>query len=243
MRPLTLQISKLYRNSSLLFAAILVLVFLGFYHTYFRFFPTFAGFPLIMHLHAAAFLLWFVLLIVQPLLIRKKMLAAHRLVGKISYVLVPLIVFTIIGMTRYEYYRDIGTTPRDEELSDFLMSYLDLASFAGYYLVAMLNRKNLSVHVAFIIASSLVLLGPGLGRFMSHLFHSFTVTVVVTYGTIYGVLIGLMIYEKVRAGKPILRSYYLLILCLFITEHLLIFKADHSRVWLWIADKIARYLF
>ncbi len=66
---------------------------------------------------------------------------------------------------------------------------------------------------------------------------------VVTYGTIYATLIALMLYERIKTGKPIFRSYYLLILCLFIIEHILTFKAANSRAWLWVADNIARYLF
>ncbi len=234
---------KLYKNISYLFIALLALIFLGFYKIYFGLFPSFNGLPAMAHLHATAFLLWFALLIAQPILIKKKKYKIHRMLGKLSYFLVPLIIFTIIGMTRFEYYRHIKTESREDLLSDMLQSYLDLSFFVGYYIIAMINRKKLSLHVSYIIASSLVLLGPGLGRLIAELFHSFAVTVVVTFGSTYLILIALMIIEKRKFNRSIFKSPYLLILGLFIFEHILMFTVDTSVAWQWIADKIATHLF
>jgi len=83
---------KVYKNISWLFAAILGIVILGFFKTYFGLFPTFEKVTSIQHIHGTLFLLWFVMLIVQPILIQKRKLEWHRRIGMISYFLVPLII-------------------------------------------------------------------------------------------------------------------------------------------------------
>jgi hypothetical protein len=234
---------KLYKNISYLFLGILLLIFLGFYKTYFSLFPSFHGLPTMAHFHAAAFLTWFALLIVQPILIRKKKLATHRLLGRLSYFLIPLIIFTTIGMTRYEYYKDIETQTRKETLSGLLQSYLDLSFFVAFYVVAIINRKRLSLHLSFMIAASLVLVSPGLGRLSAHLFRSYWPAVIITSGAVYLTLIVLMIMERKKLHRSILRSPYLLILILFIIKQILLHTAGETPAWQWVADKIATHLF
>lgn len=80
---------KAYKNLSLFFIAILVIVILGFFKTYFGLFPNFRNVTSIQHIHGSLFLLWFVMLIVQPILIRKRKYKWHRVIGKVSYFLVP----------------------------------------------------------------------------------------------------------------------------------------------------------
>ena len=234
---------KLYKNISYLFIGILMLVFLGFYKTYFSLFPSFKGLPSMAHFHAAAFLSWFALLIVQPILIRKKKLETHRTLGRLSYFLIPLIIITTIGMTRYQYYQSIKTDTRKEALAGLLQAYLDLSFFVSYYVVAIINKKKLSWHLSFMIAASVVLLGPGLGRLVAHLFRSFWASVIITFGAMYLTLITLMIVEKKRLHRSILRSPYLLILILFIINHTLLFTIGDTAFWQWIADKIVAHLF
>jgi hypothetical protein len=64
------------------FIGLVVLVLLGFWPTYFsKFFDKTADLSL-----------WILALIIQPILIRKKKLAVHRLIGKFTYVLLPLMI-------------------------------------------------------------------------------------------------------------------------------------------------------
>jgi hypothetical protein len=50
------------------------------------------------HVHAIMLSLWILVLIIQPILIRKKKLAVHRLIGKFTYVLFPLMIFVGISI-------------------------------------------------------------------------------------------------------------------------------------------------
>ncbi len=83
---------KLQRNIVWFFSLLLLTSFLGFYPTYLVKAPTFEGFKTAHHFHGLMALLWILLLIVQPLLIRLKKNALHKQVGKLSYVIMPLLM-------------------------------------------------------------------------------------------------------------------------------------------------------
>jgi hypothetical protein len=81
---------NIYHNLGYWFLFLILLVLAGFYSSYFLVFfqPT----PSIIHIHFTLMTLWIVMLIVQPFLIKYKKVAIHRMLGKISYVLVPLVL-------------------------------------------------------------------------------------------------------------------------------------------------------
>jgi hypothetical protein len=114
---------KSYRYISYLFVFVLALVFWGFYKTYFSLFPRFNGLPTLLHIHAVLILLWFAMLIAQPLLIlRYKNIALHRLVGKASYILVPAMVICIVFVMH-------GEQTREMKLDNFAFGFSDLSFF------------------------------------------------------------------------------------------------------------------
>ncbi len=84
-----------YRLISSFFVLILVMITWGFYRTYLVFFPAFTGFTMIHHFHGAVMMTWMMMLIVQPLLIRYGKITIHRNIGRLSFIIAPLVVFTI----------------------------------------------------------------------------------------------------------------------------------------------------
>lgn len=66
---------------------VLLVTILGFYKTYLVKFPDFTGFTSAHHFHGAVATTWILMLIVQPFLIRANKLSTHRLVGKLSYII------------------------------------------------------------------------------------------------------------------------------------------------------------
>lgn len=115
-----------YRNIAIFFLVILVFVFAAFFKTYFGLFPDFKDTTLLVHTHVAVLLLWFAMLIVQPVLIGRKQLKLHRLVGKVSYVLVPLVVISCVSMTRNQ-------QMREKELAVLTVNIFDLSMFILFY--------------------------------------------------------------------------------------------------------------
>jgi len=106
-----------YRGISFFFIFILALITWGFYKTYIIFFPSFTGFNNVQHFHGAMMMTWMVFLIVQPLLIRSGKVTIHRAIGKLSYVIAPLLIVSIFLASRMVYQRSEPVLPHEEKIA------------------------------------------------------------------------------------------------------------------------------
>ncbi|MBK8391719.1 MAG: hypothetical protein IPL23_21635 [Saprospiraceae bacterium] len=86
--------NKLQNSVGFFFIAILIITLLGFYPSYFSHFPKFEGFSLAFHFHGVLALLWLCMLIAQAFLIRAKKYEIHKVIGKLSYFVMPLLLFS-----------------------------------------------------------------------------------------------------------------------------------------------------
>src|SRR3954471_4613656 len=91
-----------FNKADYYFIGFVAIVILGFWNRYF--------FQLItgtsnnanyFHFHGIMALLWIAMLIVQPILIRKKKLELHRLIGKLSFIVMPLLIISLLMVTHY----------------------------------------------------------------------------------------------------------------------------------------------
>ena len=114
-----------------------------------------------MHLHGATLFLWCLMLIVQPLLIRKKMNLLHRWVGKFSYVLVPALVFTTLDLFRYR----IKSQPAIDYASVALVLNA-LIAFIILYVLAIYYRKKSALHARYMLCTVFPFLTPATDRIM-----------------------------------------------------------------------------
>jgi hypothetical protein len=125
--------------------------------------------------------LWIAMLIVQPFLIKFKKVAIHRLLGKISYVLVPLVLVSGFLMIRFSYYRvlddlyqkaAVGLNQFNKEqilkqaAAYEAIAFFWLLIFALFYSLAVFNRRKSAVHARYMVASALALLGPTVDRIL-----------------------------------------------------------------------------
>jgi len=198
---------KLYRNTSYFFAAILLMAFAGFFKSYFHLFPTFQSVAGLVHFHAIMVLLWFATLIAQPLLIRKKKLVWHRLIGKLSYFVVALLAGSMILLLRVSLQNE----------NAILIGVGDLIFFLAFYIAAMVYAKHTPYHVRYIVISVLPFINPSLGRLglPSPLFG-------------LAIIIALLIYE--RFNKKIYRPYLIALPSFLIIYILFIFVID-AKMW------------
>ncbi|GAB3994238.1 hypothetical protein GCM10028807_31530 [Spirosoma daeguense] len=148
---------KAYRNISYFFGAILLLVFVAFFKTYFRLFPQFFGISGLIHMHALTILIWFALLILQPILIVKKQVEWHRLLGKFTYGFVPVMLLLLIMVSR------TGQL-KQKDLGIFLVNILDVSLFVALYVLAILYRNKPTYHARFMIMTVVPFISPALGR-------------------------------------------------------------------------------
>ena len=158
--------------------------------------------------------MWMVLLIIQPLLINTGRTQLHRAIGKISWVLGPLIIGSMFMVGRGSYGRSIGILPNHEILGTMVLDIRGYISFAIFWALAMYFRKNSASHMRYMIATGLLAIGPGVGRGLISLGVEFPTALTITDTVvlaIVGFLLGFDIYKK-KNYKPFLVVFIILLI-------------------------------
>tara|TARA_R110002050_G_scaffold3935_3_gene20182 strand:+ start:51443 stop:52075 length:633 start_codon:yes stop_codon:yes gene_type:complete len=181
---------KAYKNLGYFFLLLIPLTFLGFYKTYFVQFPDFEeNLTTFIHLHAIIASIWILLLVVQPLLIIYRKNQLHRKIGKLSYIVFPILISSFVP----QMIRIINSDA--PQILFFPMA--DSVLLILFYSLAMYNRGTVSKHMRYILGTATVFLGPTIGRIGPQILEwSEHVTQNLQYGIIYLILIGLIFYDK-----------------------------------------------
>ncbi len=179
---------KEYRNIGFIFLLFIPLTFLGFYKTYFVLSPEFVGtVDGYTHIHAFTASLWITLLIIQPLLIRSKNFSLHRTFGKISYLVFFALILSFIPQMIKEYGK--GLFP--------LNASFDIALLMLFYILAIKYKKDVAIHMRYMIAVALIFVGPTLGRiifFLLELEH--LAPLQIPYLIVIAILLSLIFWDK-----------------------------------------------
>ena len=212
---------KIYRNISIFIILVLIGVQWGFYKNYTSQFPNFIDKTNIIHIHGALLMSWLVLLIVQPLLIKTGRTQLHRTIGKVSYVLGPLIIIFLFLVGKGSYWRHIGKFPEHDVLAFIVLDSKGLISFAIFWALAMLYRKDSASHMRYMIATGILAIGPGVGRGLINSFGvefgtAFTITDLIDLA-IVGLLLGYDIYNK-KNYKPFLVVFIVFLIGAFLWQ-------------------------
>jgi len=201
-----------------IFFVLIPLVLLGFWKSYFlKFFEDTNSLTGFMHFHAILMTAWVTLLIVQPTLIKRKKMKTHRLIGKFSYLLMPLIMVSMLFLV----HKSGNLKPIVEQT--FVNALLGLLGFFVIgicYFVAIINRHNTAIHARAMVGTGLALLDPTLMRIFGPLF--FPVGAFIAIAIIIGVFVVLIVWERKQAsGRWIFPS---LLAIYFIAYFLLTFQ-------------------
>ena len=219
-----------YKNVSLLFIAIFGIVILGFFKTYFGLFPAFNNVTLIQHIHGLLFTTWFVLLFIQPLLIRYGKYRAHRIIGRFTYVLVPCIIISIHFIAREAYLNAVAAhVPKQAIIAGLYMPTYQIFDFSVLYLLAIINKHRTPYHMRYMIATSLAIAGAGLRRVFTHVTGMGHADAVL-YGFIVPdlMLVGLIVYDKLKGQNS--RAYIIALIILAISHYSYYF-VPYSTLW------------
>lgn len=228
------------KHNALIIAVVVILMItvIGFFKPYFGKLLSFETVPLVTHLHLVAFLCWFVVLIWQPVLMKQKKVEMHRKVGRFTYFLVPVLAVTVLMIVYHQLSFFVPEESNESVYINMLGGSLSGTSFVIYYTIAMIKRKNTRWHVAFIIASSLVLLNPGLSRMVALVTDKQT-GLLAMITTPFVVLLFILLCEKFRLKKNILESPYALIFLLFMFELYVFALAADSDFWRGFVQNLA----
>ena len=206
--------SQLYYRAPWYFALLLLVAVVGFFPSYYARLPEARA---LHHFHGLTATLWMLLLLCQGWLMRRKKVARHRTLGKLSLVLVPL--FAISGMLVLHdmLTRDSGFArafgPR--------LAFIDLSSvlwFVFAYCMAIHYRRDMPLHARFMASTALPLLPPALSRALASLVpavDSFDLALHLSFAATELVVLALLLHDK-KLGK--LRAPYLLLLALLVVQ-------------------------
>jgi len=201
-----------YTNSGVLIIGLLIISIIAFWQTYYIiFFES----PLYVHFHAFTAIIWFILLIAQPYLIKKRRLDLHRTLGNISYPVAGLVIVSIMLLA----HNRISTAPESFFSLRTYVLYLQLSLafiFAITYVLAIYFRKTKAIHARLMVATSFTFIDPVLARFIGMISPELEVnTQWMTFGFINVILLSLSIIDR-NNGKakwvyPGLLMLYLII--------------------------------
>lgn len=123
-------------------------------------FPHFTKIAWIVHFHVFSIVCWFIMLVAQASLAKSGRIDVHRKIGRISFILVPIIVLGFILVTHQGQLKN--------KAPDLLgATIFDGSLFILFYALAMLNVKNTAYHAQYMILSAIPFINPGLGRFIA----------------------------------------------------------------------------
>ncbi|MCO5949997.1 hypothetical protein [Mucilaginibacter flavidus] len=229
-----------YKNVSLLFVVIFGIVVLGFFKTYFGLFPGFNNVTLIQHIHGLLFTTWFVLLVVQPLLIRYGKYKAHRIIGRLTYVLVPCIIISIHFIAREAYLNAVAAhAPQQRVLAGMYFPTYQIFDFLVLYLLAIINKHRPPYHMRYMIATSLAIAGAGLRRVFTHMVGLNGAEAVLLGFLIPDLLLAaLIVYDKIKGNNS--RAYVIAFIILAISHYSYYFIPD-SALWQSVSGYFVRF--
>lgn len=203
----------LYPGISLWLLLLIPVILAGFYPTYLAKLPGSMGG--IIHIHTLFMSCWLILAITQPMLIRKKKIRWHRTLGKLSYVVMPLVLFFGYMVIRFSYLGRIdraGGTGADIATLAFIKSELYipiiyLAWLAVFYILAVSWRRRMIYHATFMFAAILTMLGPSVDRIIFQVYEyydrEFDLFAEVAVFVLIDILLLGLLYYHWRNNYPI----------------------------------------
>jgi hypothetical protein len=117
-------------------------------------------------LHGAAFSAWFLLQLLQSLLVAGKRLDLHRLFGQAALVLAPLIVILGLLVTLYTIRHGFHDTDRPPPILAAFPLFT-LLWFSGFLIAGLSLRKSPAAHKRLMLLASASILGPATGRIVA----------------------------------------------------------------------------
>jgi hypothetical protein len=188
-------IEKNYKYLGYFLMLLAPLAIIGFWRTYFGQYPEFKNILKTHHFHAAAASAWIALLIVQPILIQTGQLRWHRMLGKFSYFLFPVLLVSfglMIQMNMYSLQGIFGPTA-------------EVVLLTMFFVLAIVYRKQTDKHMRYMILCALVFIDPTVARLLIPHFEGPKPSwILINFSIIDAILIGLIVYDAMhkRNYKP-----------------------------------------
>ncbi len=192
------------------------------------------------HLHGVTGTLWFLLLVAQSWFVSHRRMQWHRVVGKASYVLAPLVIIGGLLMMQAMMSRNIGL-PQELRLTLVFLDTSLTLFFAASWALAIVNRHNMQIHARCMVATIMAVLPPVLARFLVHYVpgvENLAASLSPTYFLVEAVLVALIVHDWRSGGR--VRYPYPVALAWFAFQHLVMFRMPAFEWWqaygAWVAS-------
>ncbi len=181
-----------------------------------------------VQIHAAALLLWVAILITQPLLATYQKFKAHRLIGRFTYFLMPVIILTSVGVLRQQYVEGLEQKmTSSESFRTLYTSAAELVSIVIYYTLAVFNilKGNVPYHMRYMICLALEFIPPSFGRTLGYWlymrqYYTYNISIILCML----ILILLILYDR---RKNLDYKPYVLALSIFSITQIIWFAIGH----------------
>jgi hypothetical protein len=220
-RPMTLH------NSGYWAALFLAITLLAFWPSYFAKLP--ARMDLYTHVHAVLMTVWFALLIVQPFLIRREGRVWHRRLGRLSYLLVPLIAvswFLLIHVRA----RNMTDATFAKDGYFFYLPFVSSVLFLAAWGMAIVRRSTPPLHARYMVCTALAAIDAVAARLMFASLPPFEnpqFYALIGFGLTDGILLMLFLLDR----GPHRRAFAHMLL-LFVVLHAFWFTGAQTDSWL-----------
>ena len=115
------------------------------------------------HFHGLTLVAWCVLMVVQAYLIAAGKRPVHRKVGKLSYVVAPLVIVSTLSLAHYSL---APLVPSSDIYFQLSLPVCMLAKFSFAYGQAMYHRRRPTIHARFMVCTALVMITPIFDRIL-----------------------------------------------------------------------------
>lgn len=206
---------------------IFIIAHIGFYKKYIALFPTFEDTSFVTHYHATLMFLWLALLVVQPILILTKKTELHKIIGRVGYIVAPLLVLSMFLITNQGYLSKLKRMTEVEALAAISVSIPDFFAFAFLYGLAIYYRKKADWHSRYMIATIFPIIGAAIVRILRRNFGITTPLDIEIVFYMSNILCILFIIADFKSKKY---QPYLITLVILVVEQL-IWTSRYTDTW------------
>lgn len=192
--------------------------------------------PLVLHVHAAAFMAWLVLLSGQVLLIRAGRTALHRRLGLASVGLIPVMALSGFFAEVYSQRFYLAHPPNSQAF--FIIPLYYVAAFLVLAIAAVLARRNSPAHKRLILLATTVIVGAAYARWWGEALtkafgDDFWGLIINSFTGTHLILLAALGYDIATRGRP--HRVYLIAIPAILASELAVSWIYHAPDWLPIA--------
>jgi hypothetical protein len=160
-----------YRHGHYYVGFTLLVILTGFWASYFA--PLRTPMPLAFHVHAVTASTWLLLLIAQSVAIHRRQNALHKVMGKASFALFPLL---ILGFTMIINLAAARYAAKESEFIAYIGGAFGIgmavaiAAYLTLFYQALKHRRNARLHAGYMLATPMILFESPFSRAMDQYF-------------------------------------------------------------------------